>query len=179
MDLGWAPPPPPPAGHVSLSGADSGIADAAATRERVQALVGHGAAAAGALASGGAAIAKEAARSFQGAAGVTAEQVEVLGLAAGLALGVGCLCCLRCACRRPTRPGLSRGQRARRALAGMATSSRGRGSRAHRALPVEDYDDDLDAPFDDEDEYVDEEDFAYANGGYDGYATVARERGRR
>lgn len=173
LDLGLVPPPPPPEPpgeyhpfqqqpqqQASLPG-DSGAPSPPSTGMRVQALVGKGAAAATVLASGGAALAKEAARSVQGAAGVNAEQVELIGLGIGLTAGLGCLCCLRCACRRPSRRdgSLSRGQRARRALSGMTSRSMG----GRRAVPVDDYDDDLDDDFDDEDDY-----------GYD-----VRDRGRR
>ena len=68
----------------------------------------------------------------QGTVGISADQVELIGLGIGLIAGLGCFCCLQCACARPAKGGgLSRGARARRALASM-TGRRGR--RAHRAV---------------------------------------------
>ena len=119
----------------------------AATRERVEALVGHGAAAASVLAAHGAKVAHEAAHMVQSASGISAEQIELIGLGLGLAAGICCLCCLRCMCRRRSaedeydlRYG-SRGGRARaarRVLAGMARPGR----RGRTVVPTEDYDDD-------------------------------------
>jgi hypothetical protein len=175
-DLGRLPPPPPPEppGWV-LAAANGELAarggpSPPSTSARVHVLAGHGALAASALAVDSAQLATEAAswtrqtvRSVQNIAGVSAEQVELIGVAIGLAAGLGCVCCMRCACRRPTRQaaGLSRGQRARKALAGMTNRNRARHS--HRAVPVDDWDDELD---DDDD---DDELEGYHVGAYGGY----------
>lgn len=162
LDAGRTPPPPPPEPPGTTTAQqqrapaaeDDTAADSSSglpsTSVRVHALIGHGLAAAGVLARAGAVLAKQAVRSFQSMAGITADEAELLGLGVGLLAGLGCLCCLRCACRCPSRRGggeLSRGQRARRALSGM---SGGRARGRHRALPLDDYDDD---DFDDEDDY--------------------------
>ena len=151
------------------------------TKERVHALVDHGTAAAIAIGKQGAVLAKEAARSFQGASGVSAEQVEMIGLGIGLLAGIFCLCCLRCACAgsssgRKDHDLSNRQLAARRALAGM-TSSRnggrarnGSGSRMNghgggsRYRTVGDYEDDFSDPEYDLD--YDEEDLDYNGRSY-------------
>ena len=145
-----APPPPPPEPRAAGAGGDGGALPPAS--ERMHVLLGHGAEAAGAIAVGGASLAKEAAKAVQGAAGISAEQVELLGLGLGLCTGLVCLCGLRALWRYYSHPARehSRGARARRMLAGSFQGRRGRGGRAqHAAVPVDDfYDDD-----DDDDEY--------------------------
>ena len=177
IPLRWAPPPEPPGWGVGQFGGPTGAGAGApqqqppragdvldpsvsppppSTTMRVQALVGHGAAAASVLATSGAALAKEAGRSFQSTVGITSDEIELIGLGVGLVAGLGCLCCLRCTCARREKKGLSRDGRARRALSGMMGR---RGRRAHRAVPLDDYDEEDD--FDDE---FDDDDYPYSNG---------------
>ena len=95
-------------------------------------------------ASSSAQLAQQASLAVQASAGLTAEDVELLGVGLGVAGGVCCLCCLRCLysyCTQPARK--SRGAR------GRFDARRRR--RSHRALPVDDYSDDDD---DDDDEYI-------------------------
>ena len=136
-------PPPPPDGSAPLPPLSS--------RERVAALMGHGVAAAHAIAKGGATFTKQATQVLKETGGLSAEQIELIGLGLGLGIGLLCLCCVRriCACCDDSEVGYeTRRARARRALAGMTRHTPvHRGRRSHRALPTDDFDD-----FDDEDE---------------------------
>jgi hypothetical protein len=165
VDLGLAPPPPPPeppAGHSSEALRDSPVISGEAegdsvlspeTRERVKVLVGHGTAAAetvvahGAhLAAGSVELAREAARVVQSNTGLSAEQVQIIALGAGLVLSVCLLCCCRCICGLCSASATkhrdsSRSARAHRVLASMSSLGR---RRSHRALSqVDTYADDM------------------------------------
>ena len=157
------PPPPWPPGRRPLGGAANLLGSAAEAAgleeesvERVKTLTADGVAAAGVaagvlasggakIATGGAHLAKHAAQSaaeaVSSSAGLSADDVEALGLAVGLVAGLCCLCCARCLWRYYAAPAREheRGARARRALAGM-TTGRGRSRGRHRPLPVDDYD---------------------------------------
>ena len=140
--------PPMPPGPVGVQDEDDllvALGASSQTSARVKKIMGHGAVAAGALASGGAsaarvvatggaALAQQAAVAMQQSAGLSTEYVELLGLAFGGLTGLCCLCTLYCLWRYYSQPSrqYSRVGRARRAIA----------KRGHRALPTADYSDD-------------------------------------
>lgn len=166
---GPPPAPPAEAAAIGAGAAAQALVDGVAKSaglddaqiERMHTIATHGAAAAGVLASksaqigsrvgkaasGGAVIAggamsqaaQQALQLLRSSAGLTTEDVEILGLVLGLGTGLCCLCCCYCMYRQHCAPRKGgRVSRMRRALPGSARKG------SHRALPLDDYSDDDD-----------------------------------